>query len=56
MALEPMQGNKASSQVDLGYTDLFHVAAVTSGSHYTCDSVLGESLKFHQASEGSLPV
>ena len=56
MALEPMQGNKASSQVDLGYTELFHVAAVTSGSHYTCDSVLGESLKFHQASEGSLPV
>ena len=32
MALEPMQGNWASSQVDLGYTELFLVATVTSGS------------------------
>ena len=32
MALEPMQGNQASSRVDLWYTELFHVAAVTSGS------------------------
>ena len=32
MALEPRQGNTASSQVDLGYTELFSVAAVTSGS------------------------
>ena len=32
MALEPMQGNWASSQVDLDYTELFHVAAVTSRS------------------------
>ena len=32
MDLEPMQGNWASSQVDLDYTELFHVAAVTSRS------------------------
>ena len=30
MALEPMQGNRAYSGVDLGYTDLFHIAVVTS--------------------------
>ena len=30
--LEPMQGNRASSQVDLGYMELFSIAAVTSGS------------------------
>ena len=32
MSLEPMQENRASSQVDLGYTELFRIAAVTSGS------------------------
>ena len=32
MALEPMQGNQASSQVDLGYTELFLVAVVISGA------------------------
>ena len=32
MALEPMQGNRASSLVDLGYTDLFLIAAVIAGS------------------------
>ena len=32
MALEPMQGNWASSGVDWGYTAPIHVAAVTSHS------------------------
>ena len=32
MALEPMQQNWASSQVDLVYTELFCVATVTAGS------------------------
>ena len=32
MALEPKQGNPASSWVDLWYTKHFCVAAVTSGS------------------------
>ena len=29
MALEPMKGDQASSLVDLGYTELFHIPAVT---------------------------
>ena len=32
MALEPMQGNRASYGVELGYTDLFCIAVVTSVS------------------------
>ena len=32
MALEPMQGKRASSRIDLGYTELFHVPTVTSVS------------------------
>ena len=32
MALEPMQVNQASSQVDLGYTMQFRIPVVTSGS------------------------
>ena len=31
MALEAMQGNQASSRIDLGYTELFPVAVVNSG-------------------------
>ena len=32
IALKPMQGNLSSFQVDLGYTELFHIPAVTSVS------------------------
>ena len=32
MALEPMQGNPASSRVELGYTEFFCVAVVTPAS------------------------
>ena len=32
MALNPMRGNQASSRVDFGYTENFHVPPVTSGS------------------------
>ena len=32
MALEPMQGNRASSWVDMGYTKLFRVPVVTAVS------------------------
>ena len=32
IALEPMQGNWASSRFDLGYTELFHIPAVISVS------------------------
>ena len=56
MALEPMQGNRASSRVDLGYPELFRIPVVTSVSFSTCDSVLGASPEFHQANQCSLPV
>ena len=52
--LEPFQGNRESSQVDLGYTELFHISAMTSVSFYTCEGVLGDSLEFRQANQGSL--
>ena len=32
IAVKPMQGNWSSFQVDLGYTDLFHIRAETSVS------------------------
>ena len=48
MALEPMQGNPASSWVDLLYMQLFCFAGVTPGSLYTCYSILGDCLEFHQ--------
>ena len=32
IAVHAMQRNWASSQIDLGYTELFRVAAMTSGS------------------------
>ena len=47
MTMVPMQGIRASSRVDLGYTELFLVVAVTSGSLQTCDSVLADYLEFH---------
>ena len=56
MALEPVQGNRGSSRVHLVYTELFRVPEVTSVSFYTCDSVLGDSLEFCQANQGSLRV
>ena len=56
MALEKMQGNLASSRIDLRYTELVRIAVVTSGSHWSSDSVLGDSLEVHQGSQGSLRV
>ena len=49
MVMEPMQGKLASSQFDLGHTDLFCVPEVTSGFFLSCDSVFGDSLEFNQA-------
>ena len=54
MVMETMQGKLASSQLDLGYTDLFCVPEVTSGFFSSCDSVVGDSLEFNQANRGSL--
>ena len=56
MVMEPMQGKLASSQFDLGHTDLFHVPEVTSGFFSSGDSFVGDSLEFNQASRGSLCV
>ena len=56
MAMEPMQGKWVSSQVDLGYTELFCVPVVIKLFFSSCDRVLGDSLKFHQANRGSLLV
>ena len=49
IALEPMQGNRAKSRIDLDYPVLFHIPAVTSVSFKTCEGVPGYSLEFRQA-------
>ena len=56
IALKPMQENWSSFQVDLGYTELFHIPAVTSVFFYSCQGFLGDSLSFRQGNQGSLPV
>ena len=56
MVMEPMKGKLASSQFDLGHTDLFCVPEVTSGFFSSCDSVVGDILEFNQANPGSLCV
>ena len=56
MVMEPMKGKLASSQIDLGHTDLFCVPEVTSVFFSSCDSVVGYSLEFNQANRGSLCV
>ena len=56
MVMEPMHGKLASSQFDLGHSDLFCVPDVTSVFFSSCDSVVGDSLEFSQANRGSLCV
>ena len=56
MVMAPMQGKLASSQFDLGHTDLFCVPEVTSVFFLSCDSVVGEFLELNQANRGSLCV
>ena len=41
IALKQMQGNWSSFQVDLAYTMLFHIPAVTSVSFKTCEGFQG---------------
>ena len=53
MAMDSMKGKCASSWVDLGYTNLFCFPDVISVFSF-CDSVLGDSLQFHQGNRGSL--
>ena len=54
MAMDSMKGKCASSFVDLAYTNLFCIPEVTSVFFSCCDSVLGDSLQFHQGNRGSL--
>ena len=49
MVFEPIQRKLASSQFDLGHTNLFCVPEVTSGFFLSCDSVVGDSLEFNQS-------
>ena len=56
MVMEPMQRELASSQFDLGYTELFCVPEVTSVFLLSCDSVVVDSLEFNQTNRGSLRV
>ena len=56
MVMESMQGKLASSQFDLGHTDLFCVPEVTSVFFSSGHSVVGDSLEFNQANRGSLCV
>ena len=56
VVMEPMQGKLASSQFDLGHTDLFCVPEVTSVFISSGDSDVGDSLEFNQANQGSLCV
>ena len=56
VVLEPMQGKLASSQFDLGNTELFCLPEVTSGFFSSADSVVGDSLEFNQANRRSLCV
>ena len=56
IAMEPMKGKWPSSLVDFGYTDLFFIPELTSELISSCDSVLGDSLVFHQENRGSLRV
>ena len=54
MAMDSMKGKCASSWVDLGYTNLFCIPELTSVFFFCRDSVLGDSLQFHQGNWGSL--
>ena len=54
MVTEPMEGKLASSQFDLGHTNLFCIPEVTLVFFSSCDMVLGDSLQFHQGNRGSL--
>ena len=47
MVMEPVQGKLASSQFDLGHTDLFCIPEVTSWFCSSCDSVVRDSLEFN---------
>ena len=47
--MELVKGKWASSQVALGYTELFCIPEVTAVFFSSCDNGLGDSLVFNQA-------
>ena len=47
--MESLKRKWSSSQVDLGYTELFSIPEVTAVFLSSCNSGLGDSLVFHQA-------
>ena len=56
MVMEPMQGKLASYQLDFGYNEQFCIPGLTSVFFSSCDSVVGDSLRFNQANRDSLRV
>ena len=56
MVMESIQWKLASSQFDFGYTEQYCIPGVTSVFFTSCDSVVGDSLEFNQANQGSLRV
>ena len=56
IAVQQMRGKCATYCVDFGYTDLFCIPELTSQFISSCDSVLGDSLVFHQENRGYLCV
>ena len=56
MAMDSMKGKCATPWVYLGYTNLFCILEVTSVFFSCCDSVLEDSLQFHQGNRGSLRI
>ena len=54
MTMDSMKGKCVSSWIDLGYTNLICIPEMTSVFFSCCDSVLGDSLQFHQENQGSL--
>ena len=52
----PMQRKLASSEFDLGYSELFCIPEVTSVFVSSCESILEDSLEINQANRGSLRV
>ena len=54
--MDPMKGKRASSRIDLGYTELFCIPEIILVFFSSCDSLLGDSLVFHQSNLGSLRV
>ena len=53
-AMDSMKGKCASSCIDLRNKNLFCIPEVTSVFLSFCESVLGDSLQFHQGNRGSI--